>query len=214
MVFAGTKGGVGKTTTAAHVWDKMERVYASIRAFDFEPGVGVGFSRFCKKAQKMEMGDPENRRDLNVLVNDLQVSNPNRPIVALADMPANATEQFLHWAQNIPWDELAKQKIRLVLCLVISRDSDSFALAQNWIKQLGNRVRFVVILNEGLGKDFRAYTHSQEGIEFAETYKPLQIVFPAITESIMCHVRNEGSTLFRAIEEQTGIVTFLYRVLK
>jgi len=44
-------------------------------------------------------------------------------------------------------------------------------------------------------------------MDFAHQYKPLEIRFPEIPQNLMLHIRNEGSTLFRALDEQTKQLT-------
>jgi len=202
LLTIGGKGGDGKTLVTAHVAEKLERESVGVRAYDFEAGDGTGLSRFYAKAKKSKLGE---QADLDELI-DAIADSPSEQ-VTVVDFPANSGDAFLKWVSEIDWADLRDVGIRFVVVLVLSDDGDSFALAERWIQTLGDHVEYVTVFNEGRGKDFGAYRRSIVGMDFAHQYKPLEIRFPEIPQNLMLHIRNEGSTLFRALDEQTKQLT-------
>lgn len=195
----GAKGGAGKTLILAHLIALLIRLGLSLRVFDFEPVAGTGLSRMIKDATKCSLGKI---RDLDGLVNGI-VGNARAPRVTLVDLPSNSGDAFLKWAKVLDFSILERHSLRVVLLLVISDDEDSFACAQRWISAFGHGARFVLVYNLGRGEEFTAFTRSPKAIDFLADYRPLEIKFPAIPEYLITPLRNEGLTLFDAIEDNS-----------
>lgn len=189
----GGKGGVGKTLTLATVADYLTSKHIEFSAFDCDTENAGKESAFS--ASVPSAGRP-NLRSLKDCDNLLTAASETSCSVTLADLPANASGDFLEWwDQVVSGETLEALNLRLVGIGVITPEPGTLASVIQWSQRMQDNCEYVVSMNHRVDQRvkqsreqmFTEY-YSDGARRFVEVAKPKVVEIPALTPSAMTHL--------------------------
>jgi MinD-like ATPase involved in chromosome partitioning or flagellar assembly len=187
LVYNG-KGGVGKTTVAAHLHEWLR--YHGLDHLLLDVDDNKSLSRLCPLAEphalkgKVEVVEDGVKKVKEVVTKEGVESLLHRVLdaeVVLGDNPANVTAEFAQlFAATQFRDAFNSVGARLTFILVLT-SSDTVAVdeARRLVAAIKRDSSYVVVLNERLGADFSAY-HGSPTHQVLQSLNAPHILFPAI----------------------------------
>jgi len=191
LIFNG-KGGVGKTTIAAHLHEWLRYHCLSHLLLDVDDNKSL--SRLCAQAQphalkgKVEITEDGVKVAREVVTKEGVESLFNRVLdaeIVVGDTPANVTAEFAQLFAAAQFRESSEaMRARLTFILVItSTDTVAAEEARRLVAAVKRDASYVVILNERLGSDFTGY-HNSPTHDVLQSLGAPEIRFPAIPARI------------------------------
>lgn len=165
----GGKGGVGKTTVISALvgWTRNQGYDPTLLDFDTENREKSSFQSFYPDAQKIDIHAPD---ALDKLFHYLE--DPGALI--LVDQGAGAGSETFSWFDKTA--EIVREFADVTSIGVVTKDPGSVESVLTWAYHLGDRVRYLIVLNELVrGTGFDAWTGADAVKAFAEALQPLVI---------------------------------------
>ena len=191
LIFNG-KGGVGKTTIAAHLHEWLRYHGLSHLLLDVDDNKSL--SRLCAQAQphalkgKVEITEDGVKVTRDVVTKEGVESLLHRVLdaeIVIGDTPANVTAEFgqLFAAAQFR-DSFEALHARLTFILVLTAtDAVAAEEARRLVAAVKRDASYIVVLNERLGSDFAGY-HASPTYQVLQSLGAPEIRFPAIPARI------------------------------
>ena len=195
VVFSmGGKGGVGKTTlmTSLVEWYQGKGLPCSILDFDTETkNKGSLHHFFPETSVKIELNGEGGIEGLDTIIDRLD----EVPVV-IADMGASSGEVTYNWFNSM-YDGLRDLDIEFIAVGMITSDPASAESVLQWASILQERVKYLIVLNEGESqqKAFEFWDVSEQAKAFKEAFKPEIISMESRIPAIQNLLRGHGLTL-------------------
>ena len=189
----GGKGGVGKTLTLTSLADFLMSKGGSFQAYDCDGENAGKDSAFS--AALPGVGRP-NLRSLSDCDKLLNAAADGSESVTLADLPANASGDFMEWwDQVINPDTLGALNLRLIGIGVITPEPGTLASVIEWARRMQDNAGYIVAMNQRVDQRVKVEPaslfveyHSPAGRSFVNAAKPCEVVIPALTAGAMTHL--------------------------
>lgn len=192
----GGKGGVGKTLALLTLADWLVSKDIPFAALDCD-------TENAGKASALSSSLPEaarpNLRSIDDCDKLLTVAAENT--LTLADLPANASGDFMTWFDSVALPEtLEALDLRIIGLGAITPEPGSFASVAEWAQKLQKRVSYVVVLNHRslarVARDreaaFPEYFQSQTGERFQKTFRPVEVEMHGLFDKSMSFLLRAG----------------------
>jgi hypothetical protein len=191
LIFNG-KGGVGKTTIAAHLHEWL--LFHGLSHLLLDVDDNRSLSRLCAQAQphalkgKVEVTEDGVKVARDVVTKEGVESLLHRILdaeIVIGDTPANVTAEFAQLFAAAQFREsFDAMKARLTFILVITAtDTVAADEARRLVAAVKRDASYIVVLNERLGSDFTAY-HASPTHDVLKSLGAPEIRFPAIPARI------------------------------
>ena len=203
FITLGGKGGVGKTIFAVLLADYLAKHEIPFLAFDCDTenvGKAAAFSSAYPAAEKVNLR--------SVADCDQLITRAAKSEITIADLPANASGDFLEW-----WDAVSQPQTLNELNLEvigigsITPEPGTFASVAQWASRLQDSMRYVVSLNHRTQqrvalpreKMFPEFFSSQTGKQFREAFSPLEIEILGLYDGSMSQLARSGQLPSQAV---------------
>jgi hypothetical protein len=165
----GGKGGVGKTTIIAALaaWVRAKGFDPVLLDFDTENRDKSSFQSFYPDAQKIGIHAPDS---LDRVFHFLEVPGA----VVIADQGAGSGAETFSWFDRTA--EIVREFADITSIGVVTKDPGCVESVLTWAYHLGNRVRYLIVLNELVrGTGFDAWTDTPQVRAFVAKARPTVI---------------------------------------
>lgn len=206
----GGKGGVGKTTVIAPLtaWIRSKGFDPVLLDFDNENREKCSFQSFYSEAQKLDIRAPDS---LDRVFHFLE-----RPgTIVIADQGAGSGAETFSWFNRTA--EIVREFADVTSIAIVTKDPGSVASVLTWAYHLGNRVRYLVVLNELVrGTGFDAWCTTPAVTDFVATTKPAVVSLQNRNPDFEDMLRAHHLTLEKVINKDHSIEWFhsLTRVIQ
>lgn len=189
----GGKGGVGKTLSLVTAADYLASKNIPFAAFDCDTENAGKDSAFSASIPTAGRPNLRSLKDCDKLLTAAAEGEFN---VTLADLPANASGDFLEWWDQVITEEtLEALNLRLVGIGVITPEPGTLASVGEWCRRMESKCEYVIAMNQRVDQRvqiepdqlFTEY-YSPTGRAFAQLATPKEVVIPALTPSAMTHL--------------------------
>jgi CobQ/CobB/MinD/ParA family nucleotide binding protein len=211
IVFSqGGKGGVGKTTVLSALvgWLRSKGFKPVLLDFDTENREKSSFASFYPEATKVNIHAPDS---LDKFFHHLE--SPGTLLVA--DQGAGAGAETFAWFDRTA--DIVREFADVTAIGVVTKDPGSVESVLTWGYHLGDRVSYLVALNELVrGRGFDAWATAAPAKSFRENLKPAVIAFQNRNPDFEDMLRANALTLEKVISKRHEIDWFksLTRVIQ
>lgn len=189
----GGKGGVGKTLTLTTAADYLVSKQIGFAAYDCDTENAGKDSAFSAAIPTAGRPNLRNLQDCDKL---LTAAAEGEDDVTLADLPANASGDFLEWwDQVVSSDTLEALNLRLVGVGVITPEPGTLASVIQWGARMRDNCNYVISMNQRVDQRVKVTKeqlfpeyYSITGREFAEAAKAREVEIPALSPVAMSHL--------------------------
>jgi MinD-like ATPase involved in chromosome partitioning or flagellar assembly len=198
----GGKGGVGKTTiiTAFVGWARSKGLDPVLMDFDFENREKSSLQSFYGEAQKTDIHKPD---ALDKLFHNLETPGT----LVIVDQGAGAGAETFSWFDRTA--EVVAEFADVTSIGVVTKDPGSVESVLAWAYHLGDRVRYLIVLNELIrGTGFDAWTGAEPVKAFADHLKPIVIGLQNRNPDFEDMLRGNALTLERVIRKDHSVDWF------
>jgi hypothetical protein len=198
----GGKGGVGKTTviTTLTAWIRTKGFDPILLDFDSENRDKSSFQSFYPEAQKIDIHAPDS---LDRVFHFLEKPG----VIVIADQGAGSGGETFSW-----FDRTAKivgEFADITSIGIVTKDPGSVESVLTWAYHLGDRVRYLVVLNELVrGTGFDAWCTTPQVNEFIAAAKPSVIAFQNRNPDFEDMLRANHLTLEKVVDRGHSISWF------
>lgn len=194
----GGKGGVGKTLSLATLADYLTvrgREFVALDCDTENSGKASAFGSLLPEA-----GTP-NLRSIADCDRLLTTAAQAECGLTLADLPANASGDFLAWFEQVADEEtLQALDVRIIGLGVITPEPATFASVAEWAAALQGRATYVVIKNhrtaqrveKSASELFPEYYGTETGKKFRKLFAPVEIELPGLYAGSMAAFLRAG----------------------
>ena len=198
----GGKGGVGKTTVIAALtaWIRTKGLDPILLDFDSENRDKSSFQSFYPEAQKIDIRAPDS---LDKVFHFLE-----RPgAILIADQGAGSGGETFSWFDRTA--EIVREFADVISIGIVTKDPGSVESVLTWAYHLGDRVRYLIVLNELVrGTGFDAWCTTPQVNEFVTAAKPSVIAFQNRNPDFEDMLRANHLTLEKVINRTHSISWF------
>jgi len=192
----GGKGGVGKTVCAVLLADYLVKHEIPFLAFDCDSenaGKAAAFSTAYSNAHRINLR--------SVADCDRLISTASENEITLADLPANASGDFLEWWEAVSQpDTLESLNLEVVGIGCITPEAGAFASVAQWANTLQDSMRYIIALNHRsqqrvpLPREqvFPEYFDTPTGKRFREAFSPYELEIPGLYDGSMSRLAKSG----------------------
>jgi CobQ/CobB/MinD/ParA nucleotide binding domain len=162
----GGKGGVGKTTVIAALtaWIRTKEFDPILLDFDNENRDKSSFQSFYPEAQKIDIRAPDS---LDMVFHFLETPGT----IVIADQGAGSGAETFSWFDRTA--QIVREFADVTSIGIVTKDPGSVESVLTWAYHLGDRVRYLIVLNELLrGTGFDAWTDTPEVKAFVQPLNP------------------------------------------
>jgi len=198
----GGKGGVGKTTviTALTGWIRAKGFDPILLDFDNENREKSSFQGCYPEAQKIDIHAPDS---LDRVFHFLEAPGT----VVIADQGAGSGAETFSWFDRTA--EIVQEFADVTSIGIVTKDPGSVASVLSWAYHLGDRVRYLIVLNELIrGTGFDAWCTTPHVNEFVASAKPSIIAFQNRNPDFEDMLRANHLTLEKVINKEHSISWF------
>ena len=198
----GGKGGVGKTTVIAALtaWIRSKGFDPILLDFDNENRDKSSFQSFYSEALKIDIRAPDS---LDRLFHFLETPDA----IVIADQGAGSGSETFSWFDRTA--EIVREFADVTSIGIITKDPGSVESVLTWAFHLGDRVRYLIVLNELVrGTGFDAWTDTPEVRAFVATAKPKVVGLQNRNPDFEDMLRANGLTLERVIAKDHSVDWF------
>jgi hypothetical protein len=198
----GGKGGVGKTTviTALTAWIRAKGFDPILLDFDNENREKSSFQGFYPEAQKIDIHAPDS---LDRVFHFLEAPGT----IVIADQGAGSGAETFSWFDRTA--EIVQEFADVTSIGIVTKDPGSVASVLSWAYHLGDRVRYLIVLNELVrGTGFDAWCTTPQVNEFVASAKPSIIAFQNRNPDFEDTLRANHLTLEKVINKEHSISWF------
>ncbi|MFD2111778.1 mobilization protein [Thiorhodococcus fuscus] len=191
----GEKGGVGKSVLARVLAQYHIDRDLPFAAFDTDRSHGALLRFYADYSNPILLEDAES-------ADRLMESALETERNVLVDLAAQTSAPLHRWIDQADLLELASEEdIPIVFWHVIDDGADGIALLDNLLDRYGNGAAYVVVRNQGRGKNFSAYEASEARAK-AEEMGAYQIDLPELHAGSMRKIDHGGISLWAAIHNK------------
>ena len=198
----GGKGGVGKTTVIAALtaWIRTKGFDPILLDFDNENRDKSSFQSFYSEALKIDIRAPDS---LDRVFHFLETPGN----IVIADQGAGSGAETFSWFDRTA--EIVREFADVTSIGIITKDPGSVESVLTWAYHLGDRVRYLIVLNELVrGTGFDAWTDTPEVRAFVATATPKVIGLQNRNPDFEDMLRANRLTLERVIAKDHSIEWF------
>jgi CobQ/CobB/MinD/ParA nucleotide binding domain len=198
----GGKGGVGKTTvvTALTGWVRTKGFDPVLLDFDSQNRDKSSFQSFYPEAQKIDIHAPDS---LDRVFHFLEKPST----ILIADQGAGSGEETFSWFDRTA--EIVREFANVISIGIVTKDPGSVESVLTWAYHLGDRVRYLIVLNELVrGTGFDAWCTAPQVNEFIAAARPSVIAFQNRNPDFEDMLRANQLTLEKVISRQHSISWF------
>ena len=199
----GEKGGVGKSVLARVLCQYAIDTEQTIQAFDTDKSHGA-LARFY--ADYAAPVDVQTYESLDQIVESAAEQQPDAVVV---DLAAQTLNDLTRWMDDSEVDTLVSDLgTDIILWHVMDDGMDALSLAGRFVQRMeafhakGADVAGVIVLNEGRGRDFKAFEESEIAKAAADLGIPV-VRFPKLTDSAMRRIDRANASFWSATQAQT-----------
>lgn len=205
----GTKGGVGKSTTAVHLVDWLKENGLSPKLIDLDWETGT-FSRYWPEAEKITSLQTESLDDLvEKAMHMTEGHSPENPGVMVIDLRGGSGDEVLDWFSEVPFSDLAAEGIVFIAWGCITTDPDSRQTVARWFKALAGQVSWNVLVRNA--KDGEVpYTPIALDIEDSISFLDV----PALDPKVMARINSKCMPLGQILklnDREKGLTDVMMR---
>lgn len=216
IITLGGKGGVGKTlalTILADFLTVQGREFVALDCDTENAGKASAFGSILPEAGRPNLRSVADCDRLLTTASDAECA------LTLADLPANASGDFLTWFEQVADEEtLAALNVRIIGLGVITPEPATFASVAEWAAKLQRRATYVVVKNQRMAQRvertsaemFPEYHASDTGRKFRKVFSPQEVELPGLFEGSMAAFLRAGC-LPSEIESKTSAIPILDR---
>jgi hypothetical protein len=198
----GGKGGVGKTTVIAALtgWIRTKGFDPVLLDFDSENREKSSFQSFYPEAQKIDIRAPDS---LDRVFHFLET----RGTIVIADQGAGSGAETFSWFDRTA--QIVGEFADVTSIGIVTKDPGSVASVLSWAYHLGNRVRYLIVLNELVrGSGFDAWCTTPEVQEFVTRTAPAIIALQNRNPDFEDMLRANHLTLEKVINRRHSVDWF------
>ena len=198
----GGKGGVGKTTvvTALTAWIRTKGFDPILLDFDSENRDKSSFQGFYPEAQKIDIHAPDS---LDRVFHFLEKAGT----ILIADQGAGSGAETFSWFDRTA--EIVREFANVISIGIVTKDPGSVESVLTWAYHLGDRVRYLIVLNELVrGTGFDAWCTAPQVNEFIAAAQPSVIAFQNRNPDFEDMLRANHLTLEKVISREHSINWF------
>ncbi len=198
----GGKGGVGKTTvvTALTAWIRTKGFDLILLDFDSENRDKSSFQSFYPEAQKIDIHAPDS---LDRVFHFLEKPDT----ILIADQGAGSGGETFSWFDRTA--EIVREFADVISIGIVTKDPGSVESVLTWAYHLGDRVRYLIVLNELVrGTGFDAWCTAPQVNEFIAAAQPSVIAFQNRNPDFEDMLRANHLTLEKVISREHLISWF------
>lgn len=223
IIFAGTKGGVGKSLTATLFADFAEEfdfypvlfdcdnenkslcnAYKSVAAIqavavdvDFHGEMDYPLDDIINRIEGMES------RKENERLNNLYI----------LDMKAGTSCSTLEWLEAFPFDRMKELAVEVYVAGCLTSDIDSGMTWAVWVKKyaepaLEEKLRFIIIKNEIAGNNFAFYDDTMKSFLEEELRSTVVIHLPALSTRHLNRIKDYETSYGQVAKSKIQIASF------
>jgi hypothetical protein len=195
-LIGGEKGGVGKSLVARLLAQYMIDHSIPFLGFDSDRSHGALLRFFADHASPVLIDQYES---LDVIV---EAASENAERRVLVDLAAQTSERLTQWMDDSQLLEVAPEiGLHIRYWHVMDTGRDSVDLLKRLLDRHGNRLHYVLVLNQLRGDDFRILEQSGER-QRAEAWGATVVALKRLQETSMMKI-DAGSTSFWAIANKS-----------
>jgi hypothetical protein len=198
----GGKGGVGKTSIigALTAWVRTKGFDPILLDFDNENRDKSSFQSFYSEALKIDIRAPDS---LDRVFHFLETPGA----IVIADQGAGSGAETFSWFDRT--SEIVREFADVTSIGVVTKDPGSVESVLTWAYHLGDRVRYLIVLNELVrGTGFDAWTSTPEVRAFVATAQPKVIGLQNRNPDFEDMLRANRLTLERVIAKDHSLDWF------
>jgi len=198
----GGKGGVGKTTVIAALtgWIRTKGFDPVLLDFDSENREKSSFQSFYPEAQKIDIRAPDS---LDRVFHFLETPGT----IVIADQGAGSGAETFSWFDRTA--QIVGEFADVTSIGIVTKDPGSVASVLSWAYHLGNRVRYLIVLNELVrGSGFDAWCTTPEVQEFVTRTAPAIIALQNRNPDFEDMLRANHLTLEKVINRRHSVDWF------
>jgi hypothetical protein len=198
----GGKGGVGKTTVIAALtgWIRTKGFDPVLLDFDSENREKSSFQSFYPEAQKVDIRAPDS---LDRVFHFLETPGT----IVIADQGAGSGAETFSWFDRTA--QIVGEFADVTSIGIVTKDPGSVASVLSWAYHLGNRVRYLIVLNELVrGSGFDAWCTTPEVQEFVTRTAPAIIALQNRNPDFEDMLRANHLTLEKVINRRHSVDWF------
>jgi CobQ/CobB/MinD/ParA nucleotide binding domain len=198
----GGKGGVGKTTviTTLTAWIRTKGFDPILLDFDSENRDKSSFQSFYPEAQKIDIHAPDS---LDRVFHFLEKPG----VIVIADQGAGSGGETFSWFDRTA--EIVREFADITSIGIVTKDPGSVESVLTWAYHLGDRVRYLVVLNDLVrGTGFDAWCTTPQVNEFVAAAKPSVIAFQNRNPDFEDMLRANHLTLEKVVDRGHSISWF------
>jgi CobQ/CobB/MinD/ParA nucleotide binding domain len=198
----GGKGGVGKTTVIAALtgWIRTKGFDPVLLDFDSENREKSSFQSFYPEAQKIDIRAPDS---LDRVFHFLETPGT----IVIADQGAGSGAETFSWFDRTA--QIVCEFADVTSIGIVTKDPGSVASVLSWAYHLGDRVRYLIVLNELVrGSGFDAWCTTPEVQEFVTRTAPAIIALQNRNPDFEDMLRANHLTLEKVINRRHSVDWF------
>ena len=198
----GGKGGVGKTTVIAALtgWIRTKGFDPVLLDFDSENREKSSFQSFYPEAQKIDIRAPDS---LDRVFHFLETPGT----IVIADQGAGSGAETFSWFDRTA--QIVGEFADVTSIGIVTKDPGSVASVLSWAYHLGDRVRYLIVLNELVrGSGFDAWCTTPEVQEFVTRTAPAIIALQNRNPDFEDMLRANHLTLEKVINRRHSVDWF------
>jgi len=198
----GGKGGVGKTTVIAALagWIRTKGFDPVLLDFDSENREKSSFQSFYPEAQKIDIRAPDS---LDRVFHFLETPGT----IVIADQGAGSGAETFSWFDRTA--QIVCEFADVTSIGIVTKDPGSVASVLSWAYHLGNRVRYLIVLNELVrGSGFDAWCTTPEVQEFVTQTAPAIVALQNRNPDFEDMLRANHLTLEKVINRRHSVDWF------
>lgn len=187
---AGTKGGIGKTTFAIYLANAAEDCGKKVKVYDSD-SENKTLVNLMKNAVYLDDSDED--FPLDPIINDVLDENDDNEIF-IVDMKAGTSRTTHEWFNEVPWNELSENGIKVYVVGCVTSDPDSSKTFAGWVGYFADKaVSLVICKNEKDGTDFEYYRNNLS--EMIDKVEGKEFTFRGINDQYQSDLNKAGILL-------------------
>lgn len=194
IFITGDKGGVGKSFTSRIIADFLIEGNQTVHLFDTDRA-NATFFRFYPEI--VNCIDVENTDDLDELLTKIQENDG----IFLVDCAARTLEAIQKWAEEVDLFSIQEElELKISVVFLLGPEKDCVQILNDVVVDLKNRVDYVIVKNEGKGKNFQIFENSKLRTRLLDDLNSKEISLPQLTEKTVL-VMDQKNITFKAAQE-------------
>lgn len=222
FLFAGTKGGIGKTLCASLLIDAAIEANLIPVVYDCDNENHSLADVFCHadiKINEINPDDGNSAYPLDIVVNDIMKAAQSENIFVV-DMKAGTTRSTLDWLKYVPFSELAEHNISVYIIGCITGEVESCTTFMRWLTFcnqifINGEAKPLIIKNLYAGSNFWYYDQVLQPFIDKELPSSIIVQIPVLTAEYVMMAKKAHLTygqILRQTDKPTIPLQFMQRV--